>query len=127
VGKPFDYEGLSPGSENILSFSLDYHVDNIEVACENWTEDRDSAGCDDLLARSRNLVKLLQISNNRYNDLHRVHRQLMAKLTTEISNGLDRSERKLRFSENHNATKAEAMKACLDVYATFRRLLDEED
>jgi len=51
---------------------------------------------------------------------------MKAKLQSEVNRGLDRTERKLHFFEGTNTIKTEAMKEWLEVYETFRRILDDD-
>lgn len=112
---------------NILTFRLDYNPDEIEVACEMWMPEWESASLTDLHARAMLLANALKVEGERYNELYQRYEQLKAKLEAEINRGIDRAGRKFQFFEGNNPSKAEAMKARLEVYETFKRILLDID
>jgi len=126
IGKVLEYEALSNEGENILSFTVDYHVDSVDVACENWAERRESATINDLLARTKHLANSFRVSVDQYEQLERRHQQLRSRLQAALTRQQGRTQRKLDFFEVTDAAKAEAMKARLDVLETIRRIVDEE-
>jgi hypothetical protein len=124
IGKVLEYEALSNEGENILSFTVDYHVDSVDVPCENWAE---SATIDDLLARTKHLANSFRVSVDQYEQSERRHQRLRSRLQAALTRQQDRTQRKLDFFEVTDAAKAEAMKARLDVLETIRRIVDEEN
>jgi hypothetical protein len=123
IGKSFEYEMFS--KESILSFSSDYHED-VELACDGWTEQSESATVCDLLIRGKYLAGQLHMWNELYYEQNRSYKQLRSKLETAINQGCDRAERKLGFFEVNNPAKAETIKAQRKIYEQLRLILKEE-
>jgi hypothetical protein len=123
IGKSFEYEMFS--RENILSYSSDYH-EEVEIACDGWTELSEPATIEDLLMRVKYLASQLHLWSESYYEHKRSYEQLRSKLETAINQGCDRAERKLSYYGLSNPAKTEAIRAQKRIYEHFRLILKEE-
>jgi hypothetical protein len=120
----FEYEVLEQDEKTIFQFWGDYGRIVKEVECESFAETFSAYTKEDLIQKGTALYNL-------YTDLHKgfssnsaINAQLRDKLKFEISNEIERSQRKAEFFEGKDKSKSEASRTDLKVLRKLQNILN---
>lgn len=125
VTEVFEYEVFEQGSKTVFRFRGDYGRISDEIECENFAETFSEYTDADLIQKGNALYNLYVDLYKRFSTNSAVNTKLRDKLNFEISNEIERSERKMEFFEKKDKGKSETFQSETKVLRKLQKILNE--
>ena len=125
ITEVFEYEVFEQDNKTVFQFWGDYGRIEDEIKCENFTEILSEYTKADLTQKGIALYNLYVDLHKRFTSNSAINTQLRDKLNFEISNEIERSQRKIKFFEETDKGKPEAFKSEIKFLEKIQRILKE--
>lgn len=123
ITEVFEYEVFEQESKTIFQFWGDYGRITDEIECKSFTEKFSEYTQTDLIQKGTALYDLYVDLHKRFSHNFAVNNQLREKLNFEITNEIERSQRKANFFEEKDKSKSEALQSEIKFLRKMQRFV----
>ena len=124
VNQVFEHEVFQQGNKLIFQLWADYGRLENEFECDDISKSFSEYTTEDLLQKGSILYNLYVDLHKKFTDNEGINYQLRKKLTFEIANEIERSQRKVEFFENEEKAKADTLRSEIKFLQKLQKVLD---
>ena len=123
ITEVFEYEVFEQEDKTVFQFWGDYGRITDEIECKSFTEKFSGYTQTDLIQKGTALYDLYVDLYKRFSHNFAINNQLKEKLSFEITNEIERSQRKAKFFEEKDKSKSEALQSEIKFLRKTQRLV----